>query len=428
MIHGKGRVGKMTSGMWVACIAIFLGACAPQRTIPPINGQNQTQAEPPRVIDPQSVASQVQPEKEEMKKAGKVLPGQAAQVGLLIPLGSNKSDVATLARQMQNAVKLAVANVKGAQIDLRVYDTAGLADTAANAATLALKDGADVIVGPLFSHSVEAVKRVTQPAGITTIAFSTDTAVASASTFLIGFLPETEIKRVIGYANQQGVNSVALLTPQTPYGEVSIAASHKAAAQAGSRLAFVQRYVQDFQGIEDGAREFKQRLKSNPGINGVLIPDAGQALQTMGSFLAYQNVSPRKVKFLGTGLWDNPATLQEDVLEGGWFASPDPQLRETFAQKYAAAYGVRPEQPIIGLAFDATAAVGALVVEAHSQNNSYPFTPARLTDPAGFAGVNGIFRFTPNGLNERGLAVMQVRASSFAVIDPAPSNFTGPLF
>ena len=48
--------------------------------------------------------------------------------------------------------------------------------------------------------------------------------------------------------------------------------------------------------------------------------------------------------------------------------------------------------------------------------------PASLTQGAGFAGVNGIFRFTPEGTNERGLAV---RDQQVEVISPAPTTFGG---
>ena len=38
---------------------------------------------------------------------------------------------------------------------------------------------------------------------------------------------------------------------------------------------------------------------------------------------------------------------------------------------------------------------------------------------------NGVFRFLPDGTNERALAVAQVRNGQAVVIDPAPRNFGG---
>ena len=47
----------------------------------------------------------------------------------------------------------------------------------------------------------------------------------------------------------------------------------------------------------------------------------------------------------------------------------------------------------------------------------------RLTDPDGFVGVDGLFRFRENGTVERGLAVYTVRRDGFEVLDPAPRAF-----
>ena len=51
------------------------------------------------------------------------------------------------------------------------------------------------------------------------------------------------------------------------------------------------------------------------------------------------------------------------------------------------------------------------------------FSPAALADPSGFAGVDGVFRFRPDGIAERGLAVVEVEADGLRVIGPAPRTF-----
>ncbi|MEX2249797.1 MAG: penicillin-binding protein activator, partial [Parvibaculum sp.] len=53
---------------------------------------------------------------------------------------------------------------------------------------------------------------------------------------------------------------------------------------------------------------------------------------------------------------------------------------------------------------------------------------AALTDPDGFAGVDGIFRFMADGRTERGLAVMEVRPGGAVVVDPAPTSFRPQVF
>ena len=46
-----------------------------------------------------------------------------------------------------------------------------------------------------------------------------------------------------------------------------------------------------------------------------------------------------------------------------------------------------------------------------------------MTDPAGFSGIDGAFRFGLDGIVERALAVYRVAPRSFDVLDPAPTDF-----
>ena len=60
-----------------------------------------------------------------------------------------------------------------------------------------------------------------------------------------------------------------------------------------------------------------------------------------------------------------------------------------------------------------------LTSEKLGMNNS----SARITDPRGFLGVDGIVRFLKNGTNERGLAILEVGPDGVKVIDKAPKLF-----
>ena len=53
------------------------------------------------------------------------------------------------------------------------------------------------------------------------------------------------------------------------------------------------------------------------------------------------------------------------------------------------------------------------------------FQPSVLTNPSGFNGIDGVFRFTADGPNERGLAVMQISGGMATVVSPAPPRFPG---
>ena len=111
----------------------------------------------------------------------------------------------------------------------------------------------------------------------------------------------------------------------------------------------------------------------------------------------------------------------EDTLVGGWFATPAPDADNAFNAKYKDAYGTAPP-PLASLAYDAVSLV-ALLAPGPAYHR---FTQPALMDPNGFAGVDGIFRFNPDGTSERGLAILQVTPDGFSVVSPAPKTFQNP--
>ena len=90
-------------------------------------------------------------------------------------------------------------------------------------------------------------------------------------------------------------------------------------------------------------------------------------------------------------------------MQGGLYAAPDPSGFRAFAGRYRTKYGAEPVRTAT-LAYDAVALVAALARTQGPQR----FSPDVLTSPSGFAGIDGLFRFRPDGTNERGLAVMRV--------------------
>ncbi|MFW6412924.1 MAG: hypothetical protein ACOC0V_02195, partial [Oceanicaulis sp.] len=131
--------------------------------------------------------------------------------------------------------------------------------------------------------------------------------------------------------------------------------------------------------------------------------------------LLYEDVDPLLVKFLGTGQWRDPAVTREPALQYGWFAGPDPDARSRFESVYETVYGEAPSR-LAGLGYDAASLAALFAAEDD-------FSARRLSDPDGFVGVDGLFRFRDDGTIERGLAVYTVRPSGFEVLDPAPRRF-----
>ncbi|MDD2867180.1 ABC transporter substrate-binding protein [Neomegalonema sp.] len=347
---------------------------------------------------------------------------QPAPIAILLPTSDSRAGVRRLAESLANAAKLAAEDIGDRNVVLTAYDDGGDPAKAAAAARQAMDDGARLILGPLFSANTQAVRRETAPRGISVISFSTDAGVLGQGVWSIGFLPETETRRILTYAAQRGLASLALFTPQTPYGAVVRAAAQRAATDARIQILDSQNFAQDFQAIEAQAKSFGAQYSRNPQLQGVMLAAGGQTLQALASFLAYNDVLPSKVKFLGPGSWEEDDVFREATLRGGWFAAPDPELRKAFETRYESAYGVKPD-PLARLAYDAVATAAALLEDARRTGDSSPFDAQDIMDPNGFSGVTGVYRFLPDGRNERGLAVLEVGRREFTVVDPAPRTF-----
>ena len=134
-------------------------------------------------------------------------------------------------------------------------------------------------------------------------------------------------------------------------------------------------------------------------------------LQAIGPALTLSSAMARGTQLLGTGLWDDATISNEPALAKGWFAAPPPEAFRNFTAHYREVYGSAPPR-IATLSYDALSLVALL-----SRGRPYArFTDAALTNPSGFVGVDGIFRFSADGAAERGLAILEVAAGGFSVV------------
>jgi ABC-type branched-subunit amino acid transport system substrate-binding protein len=308
-------------------------------------------------------------------------------------------------------------------ITVKVYDTGGDPARAATVARQAVAEGAKLIVGPLFGANTPAVADAVRGTGINVLSFSSDSAVAGDPVYVTGYLPEMEARRILGYAARQGLTTIGVYAPQIPYGDAALRGAEEAASSTGAFIATRMTYPRSFQDIQATAGEFAQNANA-AGVQAVLLPDYGDGLKIVGSFLDFNGLSPARVKFLGLGQWETRSTFGEQALRGGWFAGADPASVQAFADRYAARYGEVPQQAVVAaLGYDAVRIAAALVADARVSGSREPFSDAALTRPQGFSGALGPVRFLPDGRAERGLAILSVGARSFEVLEPVPPSF-----
>jgi len=301
-------------------------------------------------------------------------------------------------------------------------DTGGTADGAAKAAKSAIDDGAKLILGPLIADEVVAVRPIAQAANVNVIGFATKTEVAGGNVFLMGFLPKQEVVREVAYARDQGLGRFAALAPNSPYGHLMGDALKDVATAAGGTVTRVEYF--DTRG-SDASASIKRLLPTaaGPGAAGapfdaLLLPTGGDQLKQLAAQLRNAGVDSTKTRLLGSGLWDDPSIAGDPNLAGGWFAASPPDIRHEFESRYQGAYGRVPPR-LASLGFDA-AALAAVLAKSDSPD---PFSAQAIQNPNGFTGVDGLFRFGPDGLVQRGLAVLEVSPGGDKVVSPAPKSF-----
>jgi len=341
------------------------------------------------------------------------------RVALILPL-SAAGNAGAAAQSMRNAAELALAEFANPNIQLIVKDDGGTAQGAQMAAEQALTEGAEIVLGPLFSHGVATAGQTTRNRGVPMIAFSTDANVAARGVYLLSFLPETDVERITDYAIANGRKSFIALLPDNAYGTVVEGHLKQVVAQRGGRIVALEHYPNDPARMAEAVRRISGAARQ---ADTVLIADSADTTPQLVQLLASNNVSPRRLKFIGTGLWDDQKLFADPNLAGAWFAAPDSAGFRALAERYRARFGSEPARTA-SLAYDAVSLVAALV----KTQGPARFSEQVLTNPSGFQGIDGIFRFRSDGTSERGLTVMEIQRGAARVISPAPKSFAGATF
>lgn len=387
------------------------------------------------------------PAKVEPAKPAK--PAGPPVIALLLPLSGEH---AAVGRDMLDAAQMALFQVGDNRTVLLPRDTGGTPEGAVAALRTAIGEGARFVVGPLLAASTRAAAPLAKQAGIPLISFSNDSAVAATGAYVFGFRPEEQVLRVMDYASRQGLRRVALLASDDAYGRRVVsawtdglarfgldptsprqilgpteseldAAVRRISAYDARREALQQQIAALRQRTDEVARAALARLETQdtfgpPPFDALLVAEGGPRLRSVAALLAYYDVSPPNVRFLGTSRWleETPEIFKIETLHGSWLADRDPDKAAEFAREFVQLFDREPS-PLAVLAFDATAL--ALVLARGEK----PFDPAELTAPAGFAGYGGLVRLRPDGLAEHGLAVLEITPEGPRVIEPAPARF-----
>ena len=371
-------------------------------------------------------------------------------IALLLPLSGEGGD---MGRALMDAAMMAFFESYDPRLDLTPYDTRGSKEGALQAAMTALNAGANVIIGPLFSDNVTAIRDMTSNAGVPVISFSNNVNVAGDGVYLMGFNPADEVRRIVSYATSQGMERFAILVPDTDYGDMVFDSFTDAIDATGASITAIEVYPRTPQemftpvrrlanyparrneylaeenflkGLDDDfGDELLENIKhmetiGDVNFDAVIVPEGGQLLRSLAPLLPFFEVDPNTVKFLGTGLWDDPSLVLEPPLQGGWFPSADVASSATFMARFKATYGYDAPR-LSTIAYDAMSLVLHL---ARNPVREERFTPATFKQAQGFKGVDGPFRIKENGVVERKLAIIEIGKKTLATIEKAEAGFS----
>lgn len=420
------RFPRFASLLAALALSLALTACGglrivPAPVVPPQSPSASSQSPLPSPIAPVTAEPLGQP-----PAAGPV------KVGLLVPMSGPNAE---LGKSMLEAAQLALFTTGGDQLTLVPRDTGGTAEGAANAARQAIAEGTKLLLGPLLAAEVEAVKPIARDAKVSVIAFSTATQLAGGNVFLMGFLPRQEVAREVSFARDRGLSRFAALVPNTQYGHLVAEALRDLAATAGGTFTRVEyldpRATDPTPAIQRLLSGGGGPAASGPpgapppaapgggvGFDALLLPEGGVQLKQIAHQLRQAGLDTAQTRLLGSGLWDDPAINGEPGLYGGWFAASPPEPRREFESRFQATYG-HPPPRLASLAFDSAALAAVLAKNGGPE----PFSQEAILNPSGFTGVDGLFRFTQEGLVQRGLAILEVQQQGNVVVSPAPASF-----
>ncbi|CUH78688.1 penicillin-binding protein activator [Tropicibacter naphthalenivorans] len=352
----------------------------------------------------------------------KIDPTKPIQVALLVP--QSDPEAGPIAKSLENAARLAMQEQDGVTIDLRVYDTAGQAATAAAQAQKAVDEGAKIILGPLRADAVNAAGLAVADEGINVLGFSNNPAIAGGNVFILGETFANVANRLMGHAKKTGKTGAVIVYSDDVPGQFGKIAFEQAATVNGVRVVASEPYALSVEGVTSAAQRAAATLKSGAADTVFLTPEAqNAALPMLLNQLPDNGADPAQVQYAGLGRLDvRPDLFSLPGADGIWFAVPDAARRQAYAGRYSSVYSTSAH-PLSGLAYDGISAIGALAKAGRGD----ALTAKALTS-ASFTGTGGVFRLMSDGTNQRALAIATVKDKQMVILDPAPSSLSGAGF
>jgi ABC-type branched-subunit amino acid transport system substrate-binding protein len=370
------------------------------------------------------------------------------KVAVFVPLSGKNKELGT---QLANSAILSLFdNDSGNNIELVLIDSKEDSQETAKAFKEVVNRKIKIVIGPIFSQSIEAIEKDVKQHEITVISFSNNHQLlgkiyGQGGIFLSGVILEQQLDKIVGYAVSKGKNSFSIISPNNPYG-MTIANFLKKIAK-GKEGVFVssefyepneksieqsvQRIVGSFtvpsKLAEGGGNKLKKDFVPNeydkiyPQI--ILINDSGKNLSKIASLIRKFDKEERNFQLIGTNQWDDGFSITDKNLNGSWFVSSEREKFSNFEKSYYQAYGKFPPR-ISSIAYDMVSVIAGIIEKNQGKHLvASDFISYTDVQKNGFDGIDGLFRFLPNGLVQRNLAVLEIDYGQLKTIDKPVEKF-----
>jgi len=376
----------------IATVAFLLGACTetPQTSTPT----------PPATTTP--------------KQGSPITASGKTRIALMLPLSGRE---AAIGQALQQSAELALFDTGAKELALANYDSGNSPDQAAQAYRKAKTEGVALVLGPLFGTSAKALGPLVKEGGANVISFSNDEQAAQPGVWIMGIAAPPQVRRVVDHALSTGIKRFASFAPMTAYGDQMTRTLQAYVTQRGGQVVATESFPENLD-LTASAKRLADAINKGEGKTAVLVPVAPPRLSSVLASLSAAGIDNKSVQLIGTGTWDVPGIGSEALLRGAWYAAPDPARRADFERKFVATYG-RPPPRLASLSYDAVALASRLA----RLKQGGDFSAEAITNPNGWSGVDGVFRFLPDGRSERTLAVIEVQGDRSVVVSPPPSSF-----
>ncbi len=338
------------------------------------------------------------------------LPGDETRhrVALLVPLSGQNGAVG---QAIANATTMALLDTNASNLRITTYDTTAGPEAAARQA---VAEGNKLILGPLLGTNIPSVLAQARPADVPVISFSNNPGAAGPDVFVMGQIPDQSIMRTVQYVRGRGAKDFAIVAPDGEYGTRAEEAMRRAVAAFGGTVVWTERYSRGNTSIVSAA----QRLKAHGGYDTVLIADGPRLAAQAAGVLKPGGAGAAQL--LGTELWSGESSItRASALEGALFSAVSDTRYKRFVDSYEARFGSQPYR-IATLGYDAVL-LTLRVARDWKVGRDFPVADLRSED--GFLGLDGAFRFSPNGIVERAFEVRAVRDGGVVVVEDAPARF-----